>query len=55
VRRIWWRAVTVYLTPRARFRDFARATVLAAEDLHGAASAEARAVEIAWRAVGVLD
>lgn len=54
LRDIWWRALSVYLTPRARFADFARATLDAAEDLHGPHSPELAAVESAWRAVGVL-
>jgi thermolysin len=53
LRDIWWRAATVYLGPRARFADFAEATVVAAEDLHGAGSSEVEAVRAAWRAVGV--
>jgi Zn-dependent metalloprotease len=53
MRDIWWRAVTTYLGPRARFADFAEATRAAAEDLYGD-GAEVRTVETAWRAVGVV-
>jgi bacillolysin len=54
MRAIWWRAMSNYLAPRARFHDFAEATRTAAEDLHGADSPEAESVIAAWRAVGVL-
>jgi Zn-dependent metalloprotease len=54
MRTIWWRAITMYLAPRARFRDFAAATRTAAEDLFGEKSREVTSVTAAWRAVGVL-
>ena len=53
MRRIWWRALTVYLAPRSGFRELARATRTSAEDLFGAGSLEAEATRIAWAAVGV--
>jgi bacillolysin len=52
-RAIWYRAATVYLSPRAGFADFARATHAAAEDLYGASSAAVAGVDAAWQAVGV--
>jgi bacillolysin len=54
VRDIWWRALTVYLTPRARFAELARATLHAAADLHGPETDAVKAVATAWQAVGVL-
>ena len=49
--RIWYRALTRYLTSQARFADAADATVAAARDFgHG----EEGAVRAAWLAAGVL-
>jgi Zn-dependent metalloprotease len=53
MRRIWWRALTIYLAPRSGFRDLARATRASAEDLFGAGSREAEAARFAWAAVGI--
>jgi len=52
-RAIWYRAATVYLSPRATFADFASATHAAAEDLYGPGSAAVAAVDATWHAVGV--
>jgi Zn-dependent metalloprotease len=49
---IWYRALSL-LTPEATFADAAKATVQAAELLYGVGSAEATAVQGAWREVGV--
>jgi Zn-dependent metalloprotease len=50
---IFYRALTLYLFPSAKFYDARVATVNAAVDLFGPDSAEHRAVETAWEAVGV--
>lgn len=52
---IWYRALTGPLSTMATFVEFADATVSAAEAEYGKASEEVRAVERAWRAVGVYD
>jgi Zn-dependent metalloprotease len=52
--RIWYRALTLYVGRRARFVDFAEATLAAAADLYGEAGAERETVARAWQAVGVL-
>jgi Zn-dependent metalloprotease len=49
--RIWYRALTHYLTSRATFRDAADATLSAAHDL----GADEDTVRAAWIAVGVLS
>jgi Zn-dependent metalloprotease len=49
---IWFKALSL-LHPEASFADAAKATVQAAGILYGATSAEASAVEAAWREVGV--
>lgn len=51
--RIWYRALTTYLTPTSDFRDARRATLLAAQDLYGNDSPEVRKTAEAWDAVGV--
>jgi len=51
--RIFFRALTLKLTPSARFADVRRATVSAACDLFGPGSAQQRATALAWKAVGV--
>jgi len=51
--RIWYATLTTKLAPRATFRDCARATLVAAAELYGATSEPRRAVEQAWRSVGV--
>jgi Zn-dependent metalloprotease len=51
--RIWYVTLTTKLRAEATFRECARATVAVAAELYGAASEPHRAVEEAWRAVGV--
>lgn len=51
--RIWYRALTVYMTSRTAYADARKATVSAATDLFGAGSAQASAVAAAWSAVSV--
>jgi Zn-dependent metalloprotease len=51
--RIWYAALTAKLRTRATFRDCARATRDGAAELYGATSEPQRAVEQAWRAVGI--
>jgi thermolysin len=50
---IFYRALTFYLFPSAKFYDARVATVNAAVDLFGPDSREHRATEMAWEAVGV--
>ncbi|EWS80906.1 peptidase M4 [Brachybacterium phenoliresistens] len=51
---IWYRALTRGGLPKdAGFAAFARATLAAAEQLHGPGSAQRAAVQEAWRSVGV--
>ena len=51
--RIWYATLTTKLRARATFRDCARATIDAAAELYGAVSEPRRAVEQAWRSVGI--
>lgn len=51
--RIWYRALTVYMTSGTTFAQARTATVQAATDLFGAAGAEVDAVRQAWTACGV--
>ena len=51
--RIWYRALTRGLTPRAQFHHCARATWTAARELYGARSAPQDAVATAWDEAGV--
>jgi Thermolysin metallopeptidase, alpha-helical domain/Thermolysin metallopeptidase, catalytic domain/FG-GAP-like repeat len=51
--RIFYRALTFYLTKSARFYDARVATLNAAADLYGVASAQYRSTLAAWNAVGV--
>jgi bacillolysin len=53
--RIWYRALTDYLTRSSQFVDARIATVQAAADLYGASSGEVTAVKNAWSSVGVTD
>lgn len=53
--RIWYRALTTYLTAYAQFLDARTAMIQSAEDLYGAGSDEVAAVQAAWDAVGVTD
>jgi zinc metalloprotease ZmpA len=50
--KIWYRALTVYMTSSTNFAAARTATVKAANDLYGAGSAESTAVANAWTAVG---
>lgn len=50
---IFYRALTVYLYPSAKFTNVRAATLSAASDLYGATSAEYAATAQAWTAVGV--
>jgi zinc metalloprotease ZmpA len=50
--KIWYRALTVYMTSSTNFAAARAATINAANDLYGAGSAEATAVANAWTAVG---
>jgi Zn-dependent metalloprotease len=51
--RIWYRALTRELGPRARFQQCADATYRAAGDLYGDGSTPQEAVAAAWKAVGI--
>ncbi|MGN9758878.1 M4 family metallopeptidase [Streptomyces sp. SD31] len=51
--KIWYRALTVYMTSSTNYAGARTATLSAAKDLYGAASAEHNAVAAAWRAVNV--
>ena len=49
--KIWYRALTVYMTSSTNYAAARSATLSAAADLYGAGSAEANAVAAAWTAV----
>ncbi|GCB49608.1 M4 family metallopeptidase [Streptomyces sp. NL15-2K] len=51
--KIWYRALTVYMTSSTDYAGARTATLNAARDLYGAGSAEHGAVAGAWKAVGV--
>jgi len=51
--KIWYRALTVYMTSNTNYAGARTATLNAANDLYGAGSAEATAVAATWTAVGV--
>ncbi|MGB8956025.1 MAG: M4 family metallopeptidase [Tumebacillaceae bacterium] len=51
--KVWYRALTQYLTANSQFIDAKNATVQAATDLYGASSAITTAVTAAWNNVGV--
>lgn len=51
--KIWYRALTVYFTSNTDYAGARVATINAARDLYGNASAEANAVAAAWSAVKV--
>ncbi|MEL6545910.1 MAG: M4 family metallopeptidase [Myxococcota bacterium] len=53
--RIFYRGFINYLTRRSTFSDARKATIRAAEELHGEGSKEAKEVAAAWSAVGVED
>ncbi|MAT55510.1 MAG: hypothetical protein CMN32_13620, partial [Saprospirales bacterium] len=50
---IAYRNLSVYLGPNSQFIDARNGAIQAAEDLYGVGSAEAQAVDEAWKAVGV--
>ncbi|MGW7256263.1 M4 family metallopeptidase [Streptomyces sp. NPDC054834] len=51
--KIWYRALTVYMTSSTNYAGARTATLNAAKDLYGAGSAEYNAVAAAWSAVNV--
>ncbi|MEU6256332.1 M4 family metallopeptidase [Streptomyces sp. NPDC047043] len=51
--RIWYRALTVYMTSSTNYAGARTATLNAAKDLYGAGSTEYNAVGAAWSAVNV--
>ncbi|WP_030735751.1 M4 family metallopeptidase [Streptomyces sp. NRRL S-31] len=53
VGKIWYRALTVYMTSSTNYKGARTATLSAARDLYGAGSAEYNAVAAAWSAVNV--
>ncbi|MEY4760832.1 MAG: hypothetical protein RLZZ200_688 [Pseudomonadota bacterium] len=53
VEKIWYRALTVYMTSSTNYAGARAATLSAATDLYGASSAEYAAVAAAWSAVNV--
>ena len=52
--KIWYRALTVYMTSNTDYAGARVATVQAADDLFGAGSAQSKAVAAAWDAVSVM-
>jgi Zn-dependent metalloprotease len=50
--KIWYRALTVYMTASTTYAGARTATLNAASDLYGASSSERSAVAAAWTAVG---
>jgi Zn-dependent metalloprotease len=53
VGKIWYRALTVYMTSSTKYAGARTATLNAAKDLYGAGSTEYAAVAAAWSAVSV--
>lgn len=51
--RIWYRALTVYMTSSTNFAGARTATINAANDLFGSTSAQATTIATTWCAVGV--
>ena len=51
--RIWYRALTVYMTASTNFAGARTATINAANDLFGSTSAQATTIATTWCAVGV--
>ncbi len=51
--KIWYRALTVYMTSSTNYAGARTSTLNAAKDLYGAGSVEYGAVRAAWSAVGV--
>ena len=52
---IAYRTLTEYATQESQYADIRLCSIQAAEDLYGANSAEAKAVDDAWKAVGVVE
>ncbi|TDL31923.1 peptidase M4 family protein [Jeotgalibacillus sp. S-D1] len=53
--KVYYRALTVYLTPNSNFKDARKALIQSAEDLYGAGSAEAKATEDGLNGVGITE
>jgi len=51
--KIWYRALCDRLKPLSEFSDARRATIAVATDLYGRSSREVKAVQAAWKQVGV--
>ena len=51
--KIWFRALTVYMTSNTGYAGARAATLSAATDLYGAGSTQYTAVDAAWAAVNV--
>jgi zinc metalloprotease ZmpA len=51
--KIWYRALTVYMTSSTNYAGARTATINAANDLYGSGSAESAAVASTWSAVSV--
>ena len=51
--RIWYRALTVYMTSNTNYKAARTATLNAAKDLYGASSTQYSTVAAAWSAVSV--
>jgi len=51
--KIWYRALTVYMTSSTNYQGARTASLNAARDLYGAASTQYNAVAAAWSAVSV--
>ena len=51
--KIWYRALTVYMTSSTNYAGARAATISASTDLYGATSAQTNAVKAAWSAVSV--
>jgi Zn-dependent metalloprotease len=51
--KIWYRALTVYMTSSTDYAGARAATISAATDLYGSASAELASVKAAWSAINV--
>nr|MBP6439131.1 M4 family metallopeptidase [Thermomonas sp.] len=51
--KIWYRALTVYMTSGTNYAGARAATISAATDLYGGTSAQTNAVKAAWSAVNV--
>lgn len=52
--KIWYRALTTYMTSTTKYSGARAATLNAASDLYGATSSEYDAVDDAWTAVNVV-